>query len=358
MELLTEQSAKSKEFARNLPLVADMGIEDSSPFGLQGLDRETLTVLKADAVKPLAAALALAGSREQIQDPAVAENLLTRNPDWVDEYRVIHLIERSLWFDGRCDFVMQMMRNPSQIPDNPPAEIRETLARAYSLHPDATVWYGVPVFGEEKNADGLPVPLMASEVKEEATERLAAAQKHALRMGWFYRSLMRLRRLPQRVRQWVRRKWLRVQSVWQGFVSAYEQARKDAKRRSRAAARAQCEYTRKGKSTTVIPEHTTGIGKMAALAAASFGRVQSGLHRSGAMTEEILENHQFTAAGIAVLPVMALQVFPLFLAPATIVACDPFLFIELPDEPGKLRMIGHWYWQPQSNGSETLHVHV
>ncbi|MEZ6124202.1 MAG: hypothetical protein R3C49_13650 [Planctomycetaceae bacterium] len=68
----------------------------------------------------------------------------------MDEYRIIHLIERSLWFDGRRDFVMQMTRNPSQIADNPPAEIRRALARAYTLHPDATVWYGVPLFGEER----------------------------------------------------------------------------------------------------------------------------------------------------------------------------------------------------------------
>ena len=143
-------SAKAKQTARDLPLVADMGIEDNSPFGLQGLRRETLTLLKASAVKPLAASLALSGSRQQIADPAVSEKLLTRNSHWVDEYRVIHLIERSLWFEGRCDFVMQMMRNPSQIPDNPPAEIRAALARAYTLHPEATVWYGVPLFGDEK----------------------------------------------------------------------------------------------------------------------------------------------------------------------------------------------------------------
>ena len=61
---------------------------------------------------------------------------------------------------------------------------------------------------------------------------------------------------------------------------------------------------------------------------------------------------------LAILPMMALQVVPLFLAPAAVIACDPFLFIELPDEPGKLRMLGHWYWQQQEDGSKKLHVHV
>ena len=356
--LMMKKSAGSTAFVRPLPLVADMGIEDSSPFGLQGLKRETLTLLKANAVKPFAASLALSGSRQQIKDPVVAEKLLARSTHWVDEYRVIHLIERSLWFEGRNDFVMQMTRNPSQIPDNPPAEIREALAKAYSLHPEATVWYGVPLFGAEKNANGLPVPLTASQVRDEAERRLSAARVHALRMGWIYRSLLRISRLPQSFRQSVRRKWLGMKGVWHRFVTEYRQVRKDAQCRSRAAARAQFEYVRTGRSTTIIPEHTTRIGKMAAIAAAALVRIETGLDRSAAMTEEFMENHRYTAAGIAVLPVMALQVLPLFLAPAAVIACDPFLFIELPDEPGKLRMVGHWYWQPQPNGRQTLHVHV
>ena len=356
--LLMKASAKAKQTARDLPLVADMGIEDNSPFGLQGLGRETLTLLKASAVKPLAASLALSGSRQQINDPAVAEKLLTRNTHWVDEYRVIHLIERSLWFEGRCDFVMQMMRNPSQIPDNPPAEIRAALARAYTLHPEATVWYGVPLFGDEKNANGLPVPLTAIQVQEEAKRRLEAARKHALRMGWFYRSLFKVKQIPHNLRQWSHRKWMAAKGAWHRLTLEYKQARKDAQQRRRAAAYAQFEYVRTGKSTTVIPEHSTRLGKMAAMAARSLVRLEDGLDRSALMTEQFLENHQYTAAGLAVLPAMALQVLPLFLAPTAVIACDPFLFIELPDEPGKLRMIGHWYWQPQADGRETLHVHV
>jgi hypothetical protein len=355
---MMETSARSTVSVRSLPLVADMGIEDNSPFGLQGLRRETMTLLKTTAVKSFAATLALSGPRQQMKDPVVAEKLLARNPQWVDEYRVIHLIERSLWFEGRNDFVMQMTRNPSQIPDNPPAEIREALAKAYSLHPEATVWYGVPLFGEEKNADGLPVPLTASQLRDEAERRFNAAQDHALSMGWVYRSLLRVRRMPERIRQSIRRKWMALKGVWHRFVTDYRQARKDAQRRGRAAARAQFEYVRTGKSTTVIPEHSTQIGKIAARAAASLFRMESAVDRTSLMTEEFLERHQFAVAGFAVLPMMALQVLPLFLAPATVVACDPFLFIELPDEPGKLRMIGHWYWQPQANGRETLHVHV
>lgn len=356
--LMAETSAEATDLARSLPLVAEMGIEDNSPFGLQGLKRETLTVLKETAVKPLAASLALCGPHQPPEVQSVTERILERNPEWVDEYRVIHLVERSLWFEGQRDFVMQMMRNPSQIPDNPPAEIREALAKAYSMHPEATVWYGVPLFGEKKNASGLPIPLTAPEVQSEAQRRLAAAQAHALRMGWFYRSLGQIRRLPQSCQQMGRRGVLAVKAFGQRCVSTYRQARADAKRRRRASARAELERTRSGRSRTVIPEHTTGLGKLAARATSTLTQIETRLARSTAMTEEFIENRRYAAAGIAVLPVMALQVMPLFLAPAAVVACDPFLFIELPDEPGKLRMIGHWYWQPQPDGREKLHVHT
>jgi hypothetical protein len=49
---------------------------------------------------------------------------------------------------------------------------------------------------------------------------------------------------------------------------------------------------------------------------------------------------------------------PLFIAPMTLVACDPFLFVELPDEPNKLRFLGHWYWQGETRGKRKLHLHV
>ena len=354
MTLLIEKSARAEEFQRNPPLAAEMDIEDSSTFGLQGLQRESLTVLQANAVKPFAASLALSQSHAQIKDRAGLDAQLAKHPGWVDEYRIVHLIEKSLWFDGRSDFVMQMMRNPSRIPDNPPAEIRSALGRAYACHPDATVWYGVPLFGEETNAEGLPIPLTAAQVREEAEQRLTAAQNHALRMGWYYRLLRRIRRLPQSVRQRIRRDWQRTKAGWHRLASDYRQAKKDAQRRSRAATRAKLEYARTGKVTTVIPEHSTRIGKLAS----SLAQMESKLDQTALLTADFIENQRFAAAGLAVLPVMALQVAPLFLAPAAVVACDPFLFIELPDEPGKLRMIGHWYWQPQPNGRENLHVHV
>lgn len=107
------------ENIRALPLVADMGLEDNSPFGLQGLARESIQLLKADAIKPLAAALALSGNREQIRDQGLMEKILARNAGWVEEFCIVRLIESSLWFSGQSDFVMRMSRNPSQTPDNP-----------------------------------------------------------------------------------------------------------------------------------------------------------------------------------------------------------------------------------------------
>ncbi len=346
------------ENVRSLPLVADMGLDDNSPFGLQGLARESIELLKPDAIKPLAAALALSGNRDQIRDPALTEKIVARNSGWVDEYSVVRLIERSLWFNGQSDFVMQMTRNPSQIPDNPPAEVQAALLKAYALHPQATVWYGVPLFSDENNSDGLPVPLTAAQVKEEAQRRLQAAQKHAEGLGWFYRTLLRVNRLPQTCRHKIRKEALRIKSLWQRTVAEFRQARLDAKNRARAKARADFEYFRTGKSSTVIPKHSTRIGQIASRAAQSLLMMEQRVDRSAEFTEEFLERHAYAAVGLAVLPMMALQVVPLFLAPAAVIACDPFLFIELPDEPGKLRMLGHWYWQAKEDGTKKLHVHV
>ena len=56
------------------PVVGDMGLDEVSPFGLQGLKRETLQVLRSDCIDRLAVALALRGTRQQIRDESfVAE---------------------------------------------------------------------------------------------------------------------------------------------------------------------------------------------------------------------------------------------------------------------------------------------
>lgn len=253
---------------------------------------------------------------------------------------------------------MQMLRNPSQIPDNLPAEVQAALRKAYALHPDATVWYGVPLFGDEVTADGLPVPLTASQVKEESLRRITAAQEHAESMGWLYRTLLRINRLPGHCRALVRSTVLKIWRSWERTVIEIRQARKDARNRARAMARAKFEYYRTGKVTTAVPEHSTRVGGLAAKAARSLQTLEQSVSRSVTFTEEFLERHSSSATGLAVLPFMALQIVPLFLVPATLVACDPFLFIELPEEPGKLRMLGHWYWQRMEDGTNKLHVHV
>jgi hypothetical protein len=185
-----------------------------------------------------------------------------------------------------------------------------------------------------------------------------AAQKHAEGLGWFYRMLLRINRMPQTCRQAVHVEVLKIKSLWQRTVTEYRMARKDAQGRARAQARADFEYYRTGKSTTVVPEHSTRMGQYASRAAQSLLKMEHRLGRSADFTEEFMERHSYAAVGLAILPMMALQVVPLFLAPAAVIACDPFLFIELPDEPGKLRMLGHWYWQQQADGSKKLHVHV
>ncbi|HEY4262771.1 MAG TPA: hypothetical protein VGM98_21610 [Schlesneria sp.] len=70
--------------------------EDDSPFGLQGLMRESVRILKPECVTRLAITLALRGTRRQIRDMNFVNRVLSYDPSWLDEYQVVHLIERSL----------------------------------------------------------------------------------------------------------------------------------------------------------------------------------------------------------------------------------------------------------------------
>lgn len=83
------------DFASSLPVVAEMGFEDASPFGLQGFRRETLTIFMKEAV----CRRTLTWRRSSTgQDPLFVERALARNQDWVQDYPVVPLIEKSLCF--------------------------------------------------------------------------------------------------------------------------------------------------------------------------------------------------------------------------------------------------------------------
>ncbi len=332
---------------RNLPaVVGDMGLDEASPFGLQGLQRENLQILKADCIGRLAVALALGGTRKQIRDDQFVAKILERQPEWTEEYRIVHLIERSLWISGHSDLVMTLTRNPSQIPDNPPRQIRDTLTRAYQLHPESTIWYGVPLFGDETNAEGLPIPLTAAQLRQEAQRRIAAARQPALRWGWLYRSALSAAYVPGVCWRAGQRGCQRLQQAAHACHEHYRRARRDARRRTRAAVRAQMEYCHTGRSRTTIPEHTTSLGWTAARTIEAIFFAQA------------LMGYTAPVTGAAAVPLLLAKIVPLLIVPMTVVAADPFLFLELPDEPGKLRHLGHWYWQAQADGQQKLHVHA
>lgn len=344
----TLERPRSVPVEQGLPaIVGDMGLDqEASPFGLQGLQRETVQILRADCIDRLAVALTLRGRRKQIRDDQFVQETLRRHPEWIEEYRVVHLIEKSLWINGRSDLVMTLVKNPSQIPDNPPPAIRRTLSQAYAIHPEATIWYGVPLFGEEVTPDGLPIPLTAAEVRTEAQRRVAAAQTQALRWGWAYRMALRTLALPGLGWQVGRAVGQRIRGAWMRGVETYRQVRRDARRRTLAAIKAEWEHQRLGRCETQVPEHTTSTGQVAV-------RVLEGLF----FTTELV-SYVAPIAGTASLPILISKMIPLFIVPMTIVATDPFLFLELPDEPGKLRHLGHWYWQTQPNGKPKLHLHT
>ncbi len=325
------------------------GIEDSSPFGLQGLARQTIQIIKPDCITRLAIRLALRATRKQIQDPEYVNRVLSWHPDWIDEYQIVHLIEKSLWIQGHSDLVMTMTRNPSQIPDNPPEKIKQALSRAYTLHPNATVWYGVPLFGDEKNEEGLPIPVTAAEVQAESKRRIEAAQQHALRWGWVYRAALATARIPTVCWQYGVAVRNRIRRTKEGVIQYWNRCREDARNRARAIYMADLEHCRFGCSQTEIPDHRTWLGQS--------------LETACVILE--LTAHQASVAGAAspffgliAAPLAIAKFAPLIFIPLTIVSCDPFLFVELPEEPGKLRHIGHWYWQKQSKGRDKLHLHV
>ncbi len=332
-------------------------LEEDSPFGLQGLSRATLTILKPECINRLALTLALKGTAEQIRDPEFVSRILARNDEWLQDYRVVHLIERSLWIDGHSDLVMTLTKNPSQIPDNPPPQVVEALLLANRLHPQSTVWYGVPLFGEQTNRDGLPMPLTAAQVREEAQRRIAAAQEHALKWGWMYRSALRALQIPADVWKAGREACRQVQWRAQRCRDYLERVRRDARCRARATIVAQSKYCRMGRSETLIPEHSTALGLMATQAWESFQVAQI------AVSEQASRFEGMAPLGAGATPVVLeglklASLLPVLIPPMTLIACDPFLFVELPDEPNKLRHLGHWYWQTQPRGEQRLHLHV
>jgi hypothetical protein len=333
--------------SRPLPaIVGDMGLEDASPFGLQGLKRDIIEIVKPDCIGQLAVALALRGSPAQIRDPQFVHETLHHHPDWIDEYRVVHLIEKSLWINGHSDLVMTLIKNPSQIPDNPPPAIQQMLSRAYALHPTATIWYGVPLFSDQQTPEGLPIPLAAAEVRAEAQERLEAAQRQALKCGWSYRLARRAAQVPARCVEFGRSVRRRIQGAMHAAYETYRQARRDSRKRAIAAIKQELEHARFGRCWTEIPPHKTATGR-------AVVRSLEALFFTAHIT-----GYALPIAGTATLPMMVASVISMSTVPMVIVATDPFLFLELPEEPGKLRHLGHWYWQDLADGKRKLHLHT
>lgn len=347
MSLTMTKSARKPMLLSEVP--NDSLLEDNSPFGLQGLAREPISILKPDAINKLAMKLAMTATAAQIRDPEYIARTLARHDDWVDHYQVVHLIEKSLWIQGRSNLVMTLLRNPTNIPDNPPKKILDALTRANFLHPEATVWYGVPLFSDKQNADGLPIPVSAEEVKAEAAARVKAAQDHALRWGWGYRAGLSVAATSHRVMNLCRQGYLRLCNAGVAFKQTIERARRDARIRTRAIMEAELNKVRCGVAKVQIPDHTTWIGRTVETTI-TLAKILEVPARQAAILSPLLGVSK-TVIGLA-------SFVPTIMLPITIVSCDPFLFVELPEEPGKLRHLGHWYWQKVENGKEKLHLHL
>lgn len=312
-------------------------LADDSPFGIQGLARDSLKILKPGCINALAATLALRGTPEQIRDPQFVAKMLDRHEEWQNEFRVVHLIEKSLWIDGHSDLVMTMVKNPSRILDNPPREILDAMSLAISVHPQSTIWYGVPLFSDETNADGLPIPLTAAEVRAEATRRVQAAQQQAVRWQWIYRAVFKVCRTPMQLVRSLIQIRQRVHQSGQNVAKYWKRVRCDLRNRRRARILAQSEFYKTGRAVRITPIPSTLVGRVTARTADSI----ESLNEMVAYRVSLLES-----------------VLPLPISPMTIMECDPFLFVELPHEPNRLRFLGHWYWQGQPRGEAKLHLHA
>lgn len=352
------------EFAPSLPYRTDaesasIGLaEDASRFGLQGLTRHSLSILKPDCITPLGMRLALTGTPDQIRDEQFVARQLAAQPTWSDEYRIVHLIEKSLWIEGHSDLVMTLLKNPSQIPDNPPPSIMRALSRAYQEHPEATIWYGVPLFSDEKNADGLPIPMTAAQVAAESQQRLQTAIDFALRWRWAIRTGRAAANVPNQLWSGLRRAAQIPGNMTREFLRAYRRALADSRARTKAFVQAELEKCRLGRSQTVVPDHTTSLGRFAYAVTSSAAMIQSTI---GNALPDNPDHYIFGSAAVGAFAQTAAAITSIAWVPtaATVIACDPFLFLELPEEPGKLRYIGHWYWQDRGFGRrKKLHVHT
>jgi hypothetical protein len=346
--LLTK--AQPRERRRSAPpVVGHWDLEDSSPYGLQGLRRPGLSILKADRMSSLAALLATSSTAAQLRDAEYVTEWLQQHPEWCDHYAVVHLVDSTLWMAGQHDLVMTLLPNPSQVPDEPPEAVHRVLTDAYLRHPQSTIWYGVPLFGQGRTVDELPIPVTAEEVRTEAARLANAVRLQALRWRWAYRSAARLSAVPM----WLRREWVKTTTRWKSAadvcVETVKQARRDARRRTRAMAVRELECCHRGVAWTALPQHRTWLGTFAA-------RWSDRAEVAGRWAEA-----SAPAAGLAaqalVLPGLVASLLPSLAVPTGFVLCDPFLFLELPDEPGQLRLLAHWYWQPMPDGSRKLHLH-
>ena len=353
MSQTLDRSLEQLDFSQPLPPDfrprPSQEIENDTPFGLQGFARDLIKILKPNCIERLAVTLSMRGTHQQIKDLEFVRRQLSFHPEWQDEYQVVHLVEKSLWLQGQSDLVMTMTKNPAKVPDNPPEKVLDALSRAYTLHPDATIWYGVPLFSDETNSEGLPIPVTRSEVEAEAERRILAAQKHALRWGWMYRAALQAILFPSRCWNWGRMGCDRVYSMATGLVNYWKRARRDSRNRAKAAIMAELERCRYGCSQTIVPEHGTFLGRTIDFAAAMMEVIEAQVSMIAYFTP-------FAAS--AGVPLAIASFIPKVIIPLTVVSIDPFLFVELPEEPGNLRHIGHWYWQTEKRGTKKLHVHV
>ena len=303
---------------RRLPQPLPWQPDDESNFGAFGRLRQTIAVLKPDAITMLAAYWAT-GGRTALNGNDIFGKAKTEHPGWFDTLNVIEAFDRSLMLPA-TRLVMSMVRDPHQIPDSPPPAAMQRFLQGIQQHPDATIWYAEPVFALNPTPDSLPVPVSDEAFLRESGDRVLQAQRFKNAFGWFYRGHAKAGQLL-----------LRLEKYFHDRKLQRERLRAEAARESAEAK---------------MQSLTTGriVGRRSA------NQELAEIRELEARYEQVArEFPELELMGYRALTPVRMQMFRF----------DPLLFLELPGEQKLLRLVAHWFWQTQGAGQpRKLHLHL
>ena len=245
---------------------------------------------------------------------------LQAHPQWFDSYTLISAFDRSLMLPGHQNLVMHLVEDPTQIPDRPPTSIIERLLVAERMYPTAKIYYAEPVFAVSSDPSKLPVPMTENAFLCEAGQRILKAQALAKRWAWYYWAVRCAKALDSKYDAWCKSHEIaRIKAEMEGI----ERLTKDV--------------------SEITARHGEGMGRTI---------TPPEMMRLMEFERRLLVRRLKSSTPDTVLSLSMEAQLDIIMR-----RIDPLLLLELPEEPGKLRLIGHWFWH-KTNGKECLHLHL